>query len=255
MPFKVDRAINRWWDYPRHVDRHRRRYDLFHVVDHSYAQLVHRLPAERTVVTCHDLDTFRSILRPEEEPRSLLFRTATRRILSGLRSAARMTCDTATVRNELLALRPRGTAARDRRVAGRERGLLVGGRRLRTMTRRRVSSRRLQEPSKSSMSGATIPRKRIDTLLAVCTALLPRVPDLHLIRVGGAFTASSSACSRSRPRGPRLGAGICQRANARGRLSAGRPRDVPVRAGRIRLAAARGDAPVGRRSSPAISRC
>jgi len=102
MPFKVDRAINRWWDYPRHADRIANGYDLFHIVDHSYAQLVHRLPAERTVVTCHDLDTFRSVLRPEEEPRSLLFRTATRRILSGLRNAARITCDTATVRNELL---------------------------------------------------------------------------------------------------------------------------------------------------------
>ena len=70
VPFSIDRALNRWWDYPRHVNRIAGGFDVFHVVDHSYAQLVHRLPAARTVVTCHDLDTFRSILRPEEEPRS-----------------------------------------------------------------------------------------------------------------------------------------------------------------------------------------
>ena len=36
--------------------------------------------------------------------------------------------------------------------------------------------------------GSTIPRKRMDTLLAVCAALVPTVPELHLIRVGGPFT-------------------------------------------------------------------
>ena len=77
-------------------------YELFHIVDHSYSQLVHRLPAGRTIVTCHDLDTFRSVLIPEDEPRSAIFQMATRRILAGLKRAARVTCDTAAVREELL---------------------------------------------------------------------------------------------------------------------------------------------------------
>jgi len=83
--FTVDRALNRWWDYPRHAKKVASEYELFHIVDHSYSQLVHRLPAGRTIVTCHDLDTFRSVLIPEDEPRSAIFQMATRRILSGLK--------------------------------------------------------------------------------------------------------------------------------------------------------------------------
>ena len=40
LAFGVDRITGRLWDYPRFVTRLRERFDLFHVVDHSYAQLV-----------------------------------------------------------------------------------------------------------------------------------------------------------------------------------------------------------------------
>src|SRR2546422_55948 len=66
----VDRALNRFWDYPRWLRPKRTDFDLFHVIDHSYAHLVHELPSHRTIVTCHDLDTFRSVLVPDQEPRS-----------------------------------------------------------------------------------------------------------------------------------------------------------------------------------------
>ncbi len=76
--------MNRLWDYPRTRRRDRRPTTTsFHVVDHSYAQLVHRVPAGRAVVTCHDLDTFRSVLEPELEPRSAPFRAMARHILTG----------------------------------------------------------------------------------------------------------------------------------------------------------------------------
>src|SRR5262245_26324032 len=109
----VDRGLNRLVDYPRHVRALKSSYDVFHVVDHSYSQLVHRLPPERTVVTCHDLDTFRSVLKPKEDPRSSLFQAMTRHILSGLQRAHRVTCDTAVVRDELVG---RGLAAPERVV-------------------------------------------------------------------------------------------------------------------------------------------
>jgi hypothetical protein len=89
--------VNRLWDYPRYVANLAGDYDVFHIVDHSYAQLVHRLPMSRTVVTCHDLDTFRSLLHPEEEPRSRPYNVMMRHVLAGLRRAARVTCDTAAV--------------------------------------------------------------------------------------------------------------------------------------------------------------
>jgi len=186
-PFSIDRALNRWWDYPRHVDRIAAAFDVFHVVDHSYAQLVHRVPAERTVVTCHDLDTFRSLLCPQEEPRSAVFRKATGRILAGLQRAAWVTCDTASIRDELIghglvspqrvSIAPPGVGESFSAVPDEVADLAAA---------------RLVAPAPGAIEilhvGSTIPRKRIDTLLAVCAALLPAVPELHLIRVGGAFT-------------------------------------------------------------------
>jgi len=185
--FTLDRALNRWWDYPRHVERIAARHDVFHVIDHSYAQLVHHLPAARTVVTCHDLDTFRSVLRPEDEPRSALFKKATRRILTGLQLAAWITCDSAAIRDELLGFE----------LVSPERVSVVPigvGERFSPVTddeADRHAARLVAAPAGAVELlhvGSAIPRKRIDTLLAVCAALVPSVPTLHLIRVGGLFT-------------------------------------------------------------------
>jgi hypothetical protein len=60
----ADRLLSRVWDYPHLAREHRERADVFHIVDHSYSQLVHELPEERTVVTCHDLDAFRCLIEP-----------------------------------------------------------------------------------------------------------------------------------------------------------------------------------------------
>jgi glycosyltransferase involved in cell wall biosynthesis len=192
--FAADRALNRWWDYPRSAAAFSRDYDVFHVVDHSYSQLVHHLPGSRTLVTCHDLDTFRSLLYPADEPRSAPFRLATRRILSGLQRAAHVTCDTAAIRDELVAfgLLPRERVsvvpigAGDRfspvadAAADRDAERLVG----------------LRGATELIHVGSTIPRKRIDTLIAVCAALLPRVPDLRLVRVGAPLTSEQQDLAR-----------------------------------------------------------
>src|SRR5690349_19674419 len=80
----ADRLAYRFADYPgalRGVAREGR-FDLYHVVDHSYAQLVHALPPGRAVVTCHDLDAFRCLFEPAREPRPWWFRALARRILS-----------------------------------------------------------------------------------------------------------------------------------------------------------------------------
>ena len=99
----IDRVANRLWDYPRTTRGVSDKFDLFHIVDHSYAHLVHTLPAERTLVTCHDLDTFRSILEPEHEQRPALFRAMTRRILAGLCAAGHVACDSEATRDALVA--------------------------------------------------------------------------------------------------------------------------------------------------------
>jgi glycosyltransferase involved in cell wall biosynthesis len=190
--FAADRALNRWWDYPRHLAPIAAAYDVFHVIDHSYAHLVHHLPAGRTVVTCHDLDTFRSILRPAEEKRSAIFRIATRRILSGLQRAAWVTCDTAAMRDELLdydlvpadrlSVAPIGVGE----AFSSDPDELAD-----------AAALRIVAPAPRAVEilhvGSTIPRKRVETLLEICATLVPSVPDLHLVRVGGPFTARQQA--------------------------------------------------------------
>ncbi|HEX8501816.1 MAG TPA: glycosyltransferase family 1 protein [Pyrinomonadaceae bacterium] len=199
--FNADRLLNRFWDYPRHAGRLARRFDLFHVVDHSYAQLVHRLPPRRTVVTCHDLDTFRCLLDPEGEPRPAAFRAMARRVLSGFRRAARVACDSRATRDELLAhglFAPENLAVipngvhpafnvADDPAAGREAERLLGPADAGAVELLHV--------------GSTIPRKRVDVLLEVFARVRARHPRARLVRVGGDFTAAQAA------RAGRLGLG------------------------------------------------
>jgi glycosyltransferase involved in cell wall biosynthesis len=190
----LDRVANRLWDYPREVSTLARQFDLFHIVDHSYAQLVHRLPAERTLVTCHDLDTFRSVLYPGLEPRSFLFRAMTRHILGGLRKAAHIACDTAATRDDLVAragidksrttVIPNGPhpscSPNPEPSADVEAARLLAGRHSTDLLH----------------VGSTIARKRIDVLLQVVAAVRRSRPDVRLVRVGGPFTAEQRVLVR-----------------------------------------------------------
>ncbi len=186
--FNADRAINRFYDYPRYLKKHRQEFDLFHLVDHSYAQLLHQLPAQRTIVTCHDLDTFRSVLEPESHPRSRAFVAMTRRILDGLGKAARVTCDSNATRDELLRFQivptertvviPNGVhpscSPFPDATADEEAARLLGP----------ISA---EAPELLHVS-STIPRKRIDVLLQVFAEVRKAVPEVRLVRVGGPFT-------------------------------------------------------------------
>jgi glycosyltransferase involved in cell wall biosynthesis len=182
----LDRIAARQWDYTRAL-KALPRFDLYHIVDHTYAHLVHYLPHERSVVTCHDLDAFRSILQPEDEWRSPTFRWMSRRILSGLRLAAHVPCDSEATRAGLLTLAgfpeaqvsviPNGADATGwdaaDGLADFEAARLLGPKR----------------PIELLHVGSTIPRKRIDVLLDVVAAVRKVRPDTRLVRVGGPFTA------------------------------------------------------------------
>ena len=100
--FNADRLLNRLWDYPRRLRRRAVEFDLFHVCDHSYAQLVHALPAGRVGVYCHDLDAFRSLLEPREA-RPRWFRAVAGHILRGLQKAALVFYSTGPVRDQIVA--------------------------------------------------------------------------------------------------------------------------------------------------------
>jgi glycosyltransferase involved in cell wall biosynthesis len=193
--FNADRFLNRFLRYPRHAARVAPQYDLFHIVDHSYAHLAHALPAARTIVTCHDLDAFRSVLAPAEERRSGAFRTMTADILSGLQRASRVMCDTAVIRDELAG---RGLIASDRLVVaplGVDQVFFSAG----DPAADRAASRAVPIPDGAIEIlhvGTTADRKRIDVLLRVCAALSQEFPQLRLTRIGDPLTAEQQRIVR-----------------------------------------------------------
>ena len=195
ISWTADRLLNRYLDYPRWLrsERVADRFDLFHVVDHSYAHLVHRLPARRSVVTCHDLDAFRGVFDQRASPQLPLLRLMARYTLDGLVAAARVVCGSRVVRDELLAHRlvpadrvvviPNGVhpsrSADPDAVADVAATALLG-----------ESSR--EDPELLHV-GSTIPRKRIDRLLRVFAGLTPAAPRARLVRVGGPLTSAQRA--------------------------------------------------------------
>ncbi len=199
--FNADRLLNRFWDYPRVARRIGNEFDLFHLIDHSYSQLLHELPPERTIATCHDLDTFQCLLNPEQEPRSVFFKAMMKRTLSGFRKAAFVTCDSAATRDELLAhnlVRPERTVVVPNGVhpscspaEGRGQRSEVRGQRSESRGRR-SEVRDQSEGIEILHVGSTIPRKRIDVLLRVFAEVKKQFPQARLLRVGGAFTAEQT---------------------------------------------------------------
>jgi glycosyltransferase involved in cell wall biosynthesis len=196
LAINADRFLNRFWDYPRQVERVAGDYDLFHIVDHSYAHLVHALPAARTIVTCHDLDAFRSLLSPSQERRSGVFRFAARQILTGLQRAARVTCVTAATRRELVS---RGIVSEDRCVVAQP-GVSDVFRRPPEPSAERAAHALVGASAGHAVDllhvGSTIPRKRIDVLLRVCGVLRETQPSIRLLRVGGPMTSEQRALAR-----------------------------------------------------------
>ena len=184
----ADRVVNRFWDYPRHLRTRVGEFDLFHLVEQSYGQLARELPAERTVVTCHDLENFRAVLEPERDPRPGWYRKMVERQLTAVTTAARVICVSGAVRDELLRFRlapadrvrviPNGThptcSPDPSPAADREAARLIGPAR----------------PGGAELLhvGSTIPRKRIDLLLRILAELRREMPGVRLIRVGGPFT-------------------------------------------------------------------
>ena len=188
----ADRLLNRFGDYPRALRRVVRAggFDLYHLVDHSYSQLVHVLPPGRAIVTCHDLDTFRCLLEPERERRPRWFRAMVRRTLTGFQKAVAVVCNSETTRRAILAhalvpesrlhlawvgvapeFSPGPNPAADAEAA-RWLGPLVPG-----------------APPDVLHVGSTIPRKRIDLLLKIFAAMRGAYPGMRLIKAGGGLTA------------------------------------------------------------------
>lgn len=188
-----DRLLNRFWDYPKYLRGRKKEFDLFHIVDHSYSQLAHELPPDRTIITCHDLDTFRCLLDPARERRGQMFRAMAKRILSGLGKAARVACASNSTRDELVAF----DLLPAERVTVVHNGVHPSCSPESNTLADVVAARLLRTSADDTIDllhvGSTVERKRIDVLLKVFAAVLEEFPQARLIRVGGPFTAAQSA--------------------------------------------------------------
>jgi glycosyltransferase involved in cell wall biosynthesis len=182
----VNRYLDRHQRYARWLRVHGRGFDAYHIVDHTYAHLVHELPAARTVVTCHDVDAFRCLFDPAGEPRSLFFRRMARRVLRGLQQAAIVSCDSVATRD---ALEEHGLRSQRLEVVplGVHPAFTPGPARIRDSARGTTILH----------VGSTVARKRIDVLLSAFARVLATNPAVRLIRVGGPFTPSQAALARS----------------------------------------------------------
>jgi len=183
--FASARLFNRFAVYPSWILRNRDRFDLFHITDHSYSHLIHGLPKDRCVVTCHDLDTFKCLLEPHLEPRSTAFRAMTRRILDGFRSAHRVICVSSSTRDQILhyglvppdrlAVIPNGVDPAFSTAPDPESDAQIAA----------MLERRDNGGIEILQVGSAIKRKRIDLLLEIFAALRARLPGVSLLRAGG----------------------------------------------------------------------
>jgi len=187
MLWNADRLWNRFYEYPAWLAGQAHRFDLFHLMDHSYAQLLLKLPAERTIVTCHDLDTFQCLLEPTADPRPRWFRAMARRTLTGFLRAAHVICVSSFTRDKIL---QHGLVTPDRISVihpGADPAFFSSADLARQAGNPVLSKTR----SYLLHVGSTIRRKRIDVLLRVFASLAGDFPDLQLVRVGG-LTAEQS---------------------------------------------------------------
>lgn len=181
----ADRIWNRFRALPRHLDKIEDQFHAFHIVDHSYANLVDILPRERTGVYCHDLDTFRCLLHPQDEPRPWWFRRMARQIMTGLSHAAIVFHNTRTTAKELL----KHGLTRPDRLRYAPLGVAPEFLAVDISANSESAWREIGDKPYLLHVGACIPRKRIDVLLNVASQLRRSFPDLLLVKVGEPWTS------------------------------------------------------------------
>ena len=185
----ADRIVGRFRDYPRWLKSRVNDFDVFHIVDHSYAHLVQALPAERTIVTCNDVDAILPAL-PGQNRQFDASRLLASRIMDGLGQAERVACISHATEERLLAF---GRVLPER-VTVAYLGVHPSCSPLPDPRWDAAGERRLG-PKRAELLhvGSTIPRKRIEMLLQILRGVLDRRPDVRLLRVGDPFTDAQAS--------------------------------------------------------------
>src|SRR5262249_7539998 len=179
--WNADRFMPRFLTYPLEMLVRRGQFDLFHVADHTYAQLIHVLPARRTGVFCHDVDAFEPITG---DAAPAWRRRMARVQLEGLRRAAVVFYSTEGVR-DLLKDRswvPDSTLVRAPYGVSEEFW----------ETRTVELPPGVRRPFLLNVAG-NFPRKRLDILFRVFAEVRKRRPQLTLVQQGAELDAEQRA--------------------------------------------------------------
>ena len=179
-----DRLTGRLWDYPRWLRPQRAGFDVFHIVDHSYAHLIRALPAERTIVTCNDTDAF-DAARDGRTSRLDPARLLAEHVLDGISRASRIACISEATRQDLIST--------GRVDPSRTTVVYLGAHPACTPEADAVADAEIERqlgPRGFDILhvSSTIPRKRIDVLLEMFSRFRGLRPGARLLRVGGPLT-------------------------------------------------------------------
>ena len=191
----LQRYVTRYWRYAQWLRQHASAFDIFHIVDHSYAHLVHVLPAERTVVTCHDTDAFMPLV-DQAVIKTRLPNVVTRRILSGMRKAAWITCGSAATRDEVARYGFADASKLSVAYYGVEGSISSSPDAAADLTIAEAIGAPQPDIIDLLHVGSCIPRKRIDLLLRIFRAVRDVEPRARLLKAGGRLTPEQQALAR-----------------------------------------------------------
>ena len=193
----TERALNRYLNYPIWLRGERERYDLFHIIDHSYAHLANYLPPEKTIVTCHDLDAFQSVLDGSSRPaRSIVLRAVASHVLKGFGRAAMVSCVSRATRDAIVAA---NLAAPWKTVVipnGIDSAMSPNAESEADEVAARLLGPRVPGAIEIVHVGSIEARKRIDLLLRVFAGIRQQNRDARLIRIGGELSAEHAKMTR-----------------------------------------------------------
>lgn len=184
--------ITRYVRYPLAVRRLQS--DIFHIIDHGYADLLLGLPAKRTVITCHDLMSLDAADSGASYGSTRLSTSRLRASLWLLRRAGHVVCDSVATRNSVLRLA--GTAASRTTVVP-----LGVNRRFAPVSPERRAEVRAQFTSAHHMlftvSNGGAARKNTPVTLRVLRNLRERGRDVALVHVGRPLSSAETALART----------------------------------------------------------
>lgn len=189
--FNADRFINRFIRYPAWIKSRLRTPAIYHVVDHSYAHLLHSLPGGVMGCYCHDIDAFRSLFDPSIRWQRRWYNGIAQLLLSGIRRADVVFHSTRFVREEIL---QHGIVEPDRLVQAPLGFSAQFCAEPVPLSERLKAALEPMGPSRFLLHvGSCVPRKRVDVLLETLAGVRREVDDLWLVKVSGTFSPQHEA--------------------------------------------------------------